>query len=101
MGVMSSEDEDALFSSDKEGELKCSFAHHACSPLLQGFLHEEELCDVALTCHLALDVISLSRLNTGAFLCLKLDLWCVDRFMRLEARSQLLVGPCALAQGQG
>ena len=32
----------------------CSFAHRARSPLLQCFLHEEEQCNVALTC----DVIS-------------------------------------------
>ena len=34
----------------------CSFAHHACSPLLQGFLHEEALCKVPLLCHFALDM---------------------------------------------
>ena len=27
-------------------------------PLLQGFLHEEELCEVALTCHFSFDVFS-------------------------------------------
>ena len=32
-----------------ENLLLCSFAHHACSPL-QGFLHEEELCEVTLPC---------------------------------------------------
>ena len=36
-------------SSDEEGGhnveniMLCSFAHHACSPLLQGFVYEEEL----------------------------------------------------------
>ena len=61
--VMSSEDEDDLFSFDEEGEhnveniMWCSIAQHACSPLLRGFLHEEELCKVALTCHSALDVV--------------------------------------------
>ena len=46
---MSSEDEDDFFSFDEEGEhhveniMCCSFAHHACSPLLRGFLHEEDL----------------------------------------------------------
>ena len=30
-----------------------SLAHHACSPLAR-FLHEEELCKVALTCQLLL-----------------------------------------------
>ena len=55
------------FSSDEEGEhnventMLCSFAHHACSPLLQGFLHEEELREVALTCHFSLDVIFLCQ----------------------------------------
>ena len=28
----------------------CSFAHFACSPLLQAFLHKEEMCNVASTC---------------------------------------------------
>ena len=64
---MSSEEDD-LFSSDEEGEhnvvniMLCSFAHHACSPLLQRFLHDEEQCKAALTCQFALDV---SRLYTG------------------------------------
>ena len=31
------------------------------SPLLQGFLHEEELGKVALTCHLSLDVLYLCQ----------------------------------------
>ena len=36
----------------------CSVAQHACSPLLQGGLQEEEeVCKVALACHFALDVI--------------------------------------------
>ena len=58
----SSDAEDGLFSSDEEGEhnvksfMLCSFAHQACSPLLQGFLHEEELCKAALACHFSLDV---------------------------------------------
>ena len=52
---------------DQEGEhsvetfVLCSFAHHACSPLLQGYLHEDELCEVALTCHFSLDVIFLCQ----------------------------------------
>ena len=56
MEGMSSEDEDHLFSSDEEGEhnveniMLCSFAHHACSPLLQGFLYEEEALDVIFLC---------------------------------------------------
>ena len=64
---MSSAEEDCFFSSDEEGDhnveniMLCSFAHHACGPLLQGFLHEEELCQVALTCHSALDVIFLCQ----------------------------------------
>ena len=62
-GMSSDADHDRL-SSDEEGEhnvenfMLCSFARHACSPLLQGFLHEEELCKVALTCHVSLDVTS-------------------------------------------
>ena len=50
-------------SCDEEGEhnveniMLCYFAHHACSPLLQGFVHEAKLCKVALTCRFALDVI--------------------------------------------
>ena len=39
----------------------CSFAHHACSPLLQGGLREEELYKVALTYRFALDVIFLCQ----------------------------------------
>ena len=35
----------------------CSFAHHACSPLLQRNLFEEELYEVALTCRSTLDVM--------------------------------------------
>ena len=44
-----------------ENFMLCSFAHHACSPLLQGFLHDEELCNVALTCHFSLDVLFLCQ----------------------------------------
>ena len=40
-----------------ENFLLCSSAHPTCSPLLQGFLHPEELCKVALTWHGSLDVI--------------------------------------------
>ena len=62
---MSSVAEDGLFSSEEEGEhnlenfLLCSFAHPACSPVLQGFQvqHEEEMCRVALTCRFSFDVI--------------------------------------------
>ena len=64
---MSSDGEDDLLSSDEDGEhnveniMLCSFAHHACSPLLQGFLHEEEPCMVAVTCHVSLDVMFLRQ----------------------------------------
>ena len=44
-----------------ENFVLCSFAHHVCSPLLQGDLREEELCKVTLTCRFALDVIFLSQ----------------------------------------
>ena len=64
--------------SDEDGEhnvenfVLWSFAYCVCSPLLQGFLHEEELrevCDVSLVgC-----VISLSRLSGSLFL--ELSLW--------------------------
>ena len=46
---ISSNAEDDLFSSGEDGEhnvdsfMRCSSAHHACSPFLQGFLHEEDL----------------------------------------------------------
>ena len=49
--------EDGWSFSEEEGEhnvenfMLCSFAQRACSSLLQGFLHEEELCMAALTCH--------------------------------------------------
>ena len=55
MGGMSSDDEDDLFFADEEGEhnveniMLCSFVHHARSPRMQGVLHEEELCKVALS----------------------------------------------------
>ena len=59
---MSSLSKDSMWSeersSDEEGEhtleniMLCSFAHHACRPLLQGFVNEEELSKVALTCEL-------------------------------------------------
>ena len=39
----------------------CSFAHFACSPILQAFLNEEEMCKVALACHFSLDALFLSR----------------------------------------
>ena len=49
----------------------CSSALHVCGPLLQETLHAEELCEVALTCRLAFDLI-----------CVKIELWrlrkCVD-----------------------
>ena len=54
-------------SSDEEGEhtleniMLCSFAHHACRPLLQGFVYEEEQCKVALTFRFAFDVIFLCQ----------------------------------------
>ena len=60
-----SDEEAGHFSSDEEGQhnmdniVLCSFAHHACSPFLQGFLHEEELC---VGCDL-----SLFRLTAGSF----------------------------------
>ena len=43
-----------MFTVEAEGEhnvgnfVLCSSAHHACSPVLQGFLHEAELCKVPL-----------------------------------------------------
>ena len=54
MEGMSSDAEDDLFSSSGEGDhnvdnfMLFSFAHHACNPLLQGFLLEE-LRKVTLT----------------------------------------------------
>ena len=44
-----------------ENFMLCSFAHHACSPPLKGFLHKEEMCEVALTCPCSLDVIFLCQ----------------------------------------
>ena len=49
LGGLSTDGENDLLSSAEEGEhnveiMLCSFAHLACSPLLQGFPHEEELC---------------------------------------------------------
>ena len=62
MEGLSSDDEHDLFSSDEEGArnvenfLLCSFAHPACSPSMQGFLLEEELCKVALVCHFSVRI---------------------------------------------
>ena len=59
-----------------ENIMLCSFAHPECSPHLQGFLHEGELCRVVLACHCPLDVLfsfvrierlSESRVGHGAF----------------------------------
>ena len=67
MEGFSSDAEDGLFSSDEEGEhnvenfMPCSFAHHACSSILQGFSHEEVLCKVDLTCHASLHVLFLCQ----------------------------------------
>ena len=47
--------------SNVENFMSCSFAHHACSPLLQESLHEEGLCKVTLTCHFSLDVLFLCQ----------------------------------------
>ena len=44
-----------------ENFMLCSFAHFACSPILQAFVHEEEMCEVALTCHFSLDVLFLCQ----------------------------------------
>ena len=68
-----------FLSSDEEGErnvdnfVLCSLVHHACSPLLQGFLHEEELCKVALTLHFSLDVVSVRTERWS--LSLELNCW--------------------------
>ena len=77
-----------MFSSE-EGEhnvknfLLCSSAHPACSPLLQGFLHEEELYKVALTCHFLRCDLSLSGLSGS--LSLELSLWLsVASFLTLQ-----------------
>ena len=80
MEGMSSDAEDGLFSSDEESEhnvenfVLCSFAHHACSPLLQGFLHDEGLCKVALACHFSFGCdLSVSGLSGSPSL--ELSLW--------------------------
>ena len=50
-----------------ENFMLCSFAHFACSPILQAFLHEEEMCKVAS--HFSLDVLfPLSELSGCFFL---------------------------------
>ena len=59
-------------SSDEEEEhnvenaMWCSFAQDACSPILQGFVHEEELCQVASTCHFGRDLL-VCRIDKRAF----------------------------------
>ena len=79
MEGISSNAVDGLFCSDEEGDyfvenfMLCSFAHHVCCPLLQGFLHEEKPCKVALACPFSLDVIFLSGLRGS--LILEWSLW--------------------------
>ena len=59
------EDGESFSGEDEEQNVEnfmlCSFAHFACSPFLQAFLHEEEMCKVALTKHFSLDVFFLCR----------------------------------------
>ena len=63
-----------MSSSEEEGEhnvenfMLCSSAHHACSPLLQGSLHQEELCEGSfdMSIFVGLD-LPLSGLGAGAF----------------------------------
>ena len=51
-------------SSDEDGEhmwtMSCcrSFAHRTCSPFLQGFVHEEELCTLLVGCVIPLSGLS-------------------------------------------
>ena len=52
---------------DVENIMLLSSTRHACSPLLQENVQEEDLCKVALTCHFALDVLfSMYRMNIGS-----------------------------------
>ena len=51
-----------------ENVVLCSFANCACSPLLQGFLHDEELCKAPLTCRFSLDVVFLCHDRAVVFL---------------------------------
>ena len=90
MEGMSSKAEHDLRSTDEEGKhnvenfVLCSFAHHARSPLLQGFLHEEEICNVAPTCHFSLDVILLCQ-DRGGCESLELSLWHpIESFLTLR-----------------
>ena len=86
--VTSSDAENGRSFTDEEGEhsvenfMLCSFAQHACSPLLQGFLHEAELCKVALTCHFSLDVLYLCQEWVELFLEFS-DLWSVCSLLQL------------------
>ena len=72
--VISSDTADGESLSGEDGEHRverlvlCSLVNCKCSPLLQGFLHEEELCLVALTCHCSLDVWFLSERSGSLFL---------------------------------
>ena len=81
MEEMCSDAEDDRFPSDEEGEhnveriVLCWFAHHDCSPPLQGFLHGEELGKVALPCHFFVGRdLPLSGLSRSLFLEFS-DLW--------------------------
>ena len=49
-----------------ENSVLCSCAHHACSPLLQRFLHEEEQCSARSDMSLLFGCdLHLSGLNVG------------------------------------
>ena len=71
---MSSAEEDCFFSSDEEGDhnveniMLCSFAHHACGPLLQGVLTRRRTVSSGSDMSLRVGCdLSLSGLNPGPF----------------------------------
>ena len=67
-----------------ENFVLCSCAHHACRPLLQGGVQEEELCEVALCSECEnLCVSELWRLCSRTWQCC-----CVPRIVTEEAMTE-------------
>ena len=88
--VTSSDAEDGRSFSDEEGEhnaenfMLCSFAQHACSPLFQGFLHEEELGKVVLTCHFSVGRVVLPSGLSGSLFFELSDWWSIRPLLQRD-----------------
>ena len=66
------EDRESFSDEDDEHSVEnfmlCSSVHLACSPILEAFVHEEELCKVALTSSVVGRVVPLSGLSVCVLL---------------------------------